>query len=289
MKLNENVLSQLKDFGRDLEGFKDSYAVDGLVMAQGFVDGVHDSDGQFVGGIQVADERPVWLMALDLMWVLWLDDRIDTSTTSGQLVDWEFLLHPETKSPISAEGRSFVKICDQMAEAAFTRTAFDAWKDSAVALFAAYHANWLVSSSQRSWGYAEYLENGEISVTMPHFLAAVSLACNYAMESRRDALFCRIVKNLSLAARLQNDLASAEKERSVGDRANAVLLIERFTTLTLSREFVRAEQLSYEKMLLRDLALLSAGDPIIQLAKIILAMMDVFYKIPRVRYMLSPQ
>jgi len=289
VKINQNILSQLKDFGRDMEDFHDSYAVDGLVMAQGFVDGVHDSDGHFVAGILAEGERPVWLMALDLMWVLWLDDRIDTCTTSGQLVDWNFLLYPETQSTISAEGRSFIKICEHMEKAAFTRTAFVAWKDSAVALFRAYHANWLLSSNQRSWGYAEYLENGEISVTMPHFLTATSLACDYAMESRQDALFLRIVKNLSLAARLQNDLASAEKERSVGDRANAVLLIEAFTTSAQSREFVRAEQLSYEKMLLRDLALLPPGDPIIQLAKIVLAMMDVFYKIPRERYLLSPK
>ena len=94
MKINQNILSQLKDFGRDMEDFHDSYAVDGLVMAQGFVDGVHDSDGHFVAGILAEGERPVWLMALDLMWVLWLDGRIDTCTTPGQLVDSNFLLYP---------------------------------------------------------------------------------------------------------------------------------------------------------------------------------------------------
>jgi hypothetical protein len=285
VKLNQNILSQLNDFGHDLEGFTESYAVDGLVMAQGFVAGTRNSEGHFVAGIGVEDERSVWLMALDLTWLLWLDDRIDIGTASVPCIDWDSLLQPQAPSLTSVEGRSFSRICAHMAKAAPTPAAFAAWQDSAVALLSAYHANWRLSAGRLSWGYAEYLENGEVSIALPHFLATVSLACDYRMELRGDPLFRRIVRNLSLASRLQNDLASAEKERSVGDRANAVLLIERYTTPCQAREFVLAEQLSYEKMLLANLQSLDPSDPMIQFSTIILAMMDVFYKAPRKRYM----
>lgn len=284
MKLNQNILAQLNDFGDDLEGFTESYAVDGLVMAQGFAAGTRNSEGQFIAGFCVEDEHSVWLMALDLTWLLWLDDRIDLSTAAGPCIDWGSLLQPGASSLMSAEGRSFSRIRAHMAKAAPTAGAFAAWQDSAAALLRAYHANWLLSAGQLSWGYAEYLENGEVSIALPHFLATVSLACNYRMELRGDSLFRRIVRNLSLASRLQNDLASAEKERSVGDRANAVLLIERYMAPPQARGFVLAEQLSYEKMLLADLEALAPSDPLIQFSKIILAMMDVFYKAPRKRY-----
>jgi len=289
VNLNQRVLERLKDFGSDLEGFADSYAADGLQMAHGFIDGVRDISGRFVPGIGVAGDRALWLMALDLTWLLWLDDQIDTSAASGRLIDWGPLLSIDDQASTSAEGRSFMKMRAYMSQEAPTSAAFTAWRDTAVALFHAYRENWLLSAGERSWGYAEYLQNGEISIALPHFISTVSLACNYGMESRTDALHTRVIRNLAIATRLQNDLASAEKERSVGDRANAVLLVERFMTKDQAREFMQAERLSYERALFKDLDLLPAHDPLVRLSRVILATMDVFYQDPRDRYALSPK
>ncbi|WP_437318087.1 terpene synthase family protein [Sorangium sp. So ce385] len=287
MNLNPRVLERLIAFGDGLEGFAESYAVDGLEMAHGMIEGVHDLSGRFVPGIGVEGDRALWIIALDLTWLLWLDDRIDTSAASARHIDWKPLLHVDEQASTSAEGLSFIRMRAHMAREAATSAAFTRWQDTAVDLFHAYRENWLLSAGERTWGYAEYLQNGEISIALPHFITAVSLACNYGLESRTDAVYTRIIRNLALATRLQNDVASAEKERSIGDRANAVLLVERFMTQDQAREFVQAERSSYERALLKDLERLPAHDLLVKLANVILATMDVFYQDPRERYMVA--
>jgi hypothetical protein len=74
MKADPGILAQLVAWGRDVPGFTVEHARDGLVLSHAFIDGVPDRHGHFVPGVGVHDGRSVYLLAMDLAWLFWLDD-----------------------------------------------------------------------------------------------------------------------------------------------------------------------------------------------------------------------
>lgn len=287
MDLDKAVLQELVSWGQELQGFKESHASDGLTMAQGYVEGVADDQGRRVPGIGPArgGERQMFLMALDLCWLLWLDDRFDTHATSAQPTDWQALLRAATDPPTTLESAAFYRVRTRMAHESPRASDYKLWLDSTLALFEAYHENELLARGDRTWGYAEYLDNGEISIALPQFIATVSLAYDFHFADRlAEPQYGRAVRSLALTTRLQNDLASVEKERRDGDLANAVLLLEPLLGPQPALALVLAERQSYERLLHRDLDALPPDDPLPPLARIILASTERYYRLPRERY-----
>jgi hypothetical protein len=287
MNLNKVVLEQLLAWGEGLEGFEASYAIGGLTMAQGYVEGVTDEQGQIVSGIgpDLHRERPMFLLGLDLTWLLWLDDRCDTYVNSAQSTDWQSLLHAATAPPTTLEAEAFYRVRTRMAREAPRAVDYKLWLDSALALFRAYHENELLARGERTCGYAEYLDNGEIDVGLPHLLATVSLVYDYRFADRlADPLYTRAVRSLAITTRLQNDLVSVQRERRDGDLANALLILEKVLGPQQAWALVRAERQSYERLLGRALEAFPPQDPLPPLARIIIAATERYYRTSHGRY-----
>jgi len=153
------------------------------------------------------------------------------------------------------------------------------WLETAVEMFRSWHEDESLSRGERQWSYAEYLHNGERSIAVLHFMATVSLVFGLDLHERmHDEAFRRMLRHLSLAGRLVNDLAGVEADRAAGERANAVLLLEGVLSPEQARAFVAAERDGYKRLLARDLEGLGAEDVFAALARMTLSTMEKYYE-----------
>jgi hypothetical protein len=236
-----------------------------------------------VAGIGVANERSVFLLALDLAWLLWIDDRFDLYGP----VELPPLLAAVEGEPTTVEGRGFHMLRTRMAEETNDPVAFQVWLDSAVEAFHAHHENGEFARGRHSWSYAEYLDNAERSIATFHFVATVALIYGWDLPTRMASpQFRRFIRHLNLTTRIQNDLASADKERESGVRANALMICESYMSRSEAWAFIMAERLGYQRLLEQDLDLL-AEDNFAVLGRIIVASTEKYYRIPRERYRLN--
>jgi hypothetical protein len=133
--------------------------------------------------------------------------------------------------------------------------------------------------------YGEYLDNGEHSIATTHFVAATALVYGWDLADHLlDERFRRCLRHLSLLTRLQNDLASAERERHDRTPANAVLLLEPILGPEAAQELVRRDLDGYRRLLHRDLAEIDPGDPFRGFANVLVHATDQYYSDPRARY-----
>jgi hypothetical protein len=287
MELNKTVLEDVIAWGRDLRGFTEKHAIDGLTLVQGFAEGVLDERGCRVEGVGARGDRSLFLLAVDMACLIWLDDCFDARPSGAdKLVDWEALARSADARPTTPEAYGFFKLRSCFAEEARDPAAYELWLRTAVDVFLASHEDELLSRGERSWSYTEFLHNGENSIAVSHVVATISLVYGFDMPERmKDARFLRVLRDLSLAMRLQNDLASVEKERVEGNRSNAVLFIEKFMPREQAWSFVAEQREGYERLLFQELAAFGEGDPFHRVAEIMLASTERFYVVPRDRYL----
>jgi hypothetical protein len=278
-----NTLEELVAWGSALAGFRRSYATDALTLVNGYLHGVTAADGRRVEGIGMRDERSALLLSIDLAWLLWLDDRFDGGT--DQEIHWEDLARSVKERCDLEEAKGFALVRAAMVTEAGDGADYRFWLEATIAVFRAYHLNELFSRGEKACSYAEYLQNGETSIAALQFLATLSLVYRLALSERlRDARFQRMMRNLCLAMRLQNDLASADKERDQHDHANAVLILEKALPRTKAVSFVFEERQGYERLLREDMRSLAPTDPYLRIIEILLASTELYYQIPRERY-----
>jgi hypothetical protein len=279
--MRESVLSELNAWGRDLEGFTEKHASDGLAYAESIAGGL-----QNVGVDQAPADRNVLLIAMDTACCLWIDDRFEASEAgSGAPVDLEALIRAAVKSPTTPEAHGFFLLRSRFATEAANESSYRLWLDTALDTFRSYHEDALISQREPSWSYAEYMQNGECSVVVMHIVTTVSLVYRLDMPSRMNSpQFVRLMRNLCRFARLQNDVVSLNKERAQGTRANAVLLLEESMPPKHALAFVEAEASGYERLLSLDRGALDPQDPFAQIVEVILASTRQFYVVSRDRY-----
>ena len=282
MPTQDAELQELLAWGRGLEGFTETHARDGLVLAHGYIDGLPDSGGGWISGIGAVHERCALLLAMDLAWLLWLDDCFDLGDAP---VDLDLLLAAVDGPARSREGHGFQHLRAQMLRTNTCPRAIAAWTRTAIDVFRAYHLNAEWARAPRSLSYGEYLDNGVHSIATTHFVAATALVYGWNLADRLlDEGFCRCLRHLGLLTRLQNDLASAERERCDGTPANAVLLLEPTLGPAAAREFVRQDLDGYRRLLRRDLAAIAPEDPFRRFANVLVSATDQYYSDPRERY-----
>ena len=224
MSTPDAELNDLLAWGRGLEGFTETHARDGLVIARGYISGIPDPTGGWIAGIGAVHERCGLLLAMDLAWLLWLDDCFDLGDAA---VDLDPLLAAVDGPARSREARGFQHLRAQIQRATTCPRAIALWTRTAIDVFRAYHLNAEWARAPRTLSYGEYLANGEHSIATTHFVATAALVYGWDLAARlHDEGFRRCLRNLSLLTRLQNDLASAERERADRTPANAVLLLE---------------------------------------------------------------
>jgi hypothetical protein len=289
MKLNETILNEVLQWGEDVPDFKRSHAVDGLTIAQVYADGIQGEHGLHAEGIGNGRERSLPLLAIDLSWLIWLDDRFDSPKDPTKLVDVDALVQvaawDNPTAPTTPEAEAFSRLRARFEPEADDDAARRLWLSATVDVFRAYHKNAAFSHGGGRWSYAEYLQNGEGSIAVMHCIAAISLLYGYDMPARvSDPGFTRMIRNLSLAMRLQNDLASAAKERVEGDSANAVLIVDEFMAPDRAADFILAQRNGYERLLAADLQALGHNDPFSRIARVMITTLELFYCVPRERY-----
>jgi hypothetical protein len=115
---------------------------------------------------------------------------------------------------------------------------------------------------------------------VPNLIATVSLLYGLDMARRREAEreVAALERSLSLVARLENDLLGVEKERKEQGVANAVLLMERYAPPAQAREFIEREKRAYERRLEEVLQVLGPRDPLVRLARAMLASHRRYYQ-----------
>lgn len=288
MELDKGILEELLSWGEHVAGFKRSHAVDGLTCVQGYVDGLREAGGQLVPGVGAPDRQVFFLFALDLAWSFWLDDCFDAHIASeGALVDVDALIKAGEGEgePTTPEAHGYFLLRKELMKRSPSASGLRLWLDRGAQLFRAWRAEELLSSKELPMSYSEYIENGVGSSVVPQILATVSVIYGLDMPSRvGDPHFERLVRNLSIISRLQNDYYSAEKERREGCRANAALLMEAFMTPEQASAFVADERRGYERMLDEDIAAIGADDMFCRLAKVMIASQERLYTTPRERY-----
>lgn len=286
MDFDEGVLRDVRSWGRDLDGFTNQHADNGLSYAQCVVNGVHDASGAFVEGVRPGDSRTMVLLAIDTACcALWIDDCFDVRVDgSSRSVDLPALVASATERPTTREGRGFHLLCARFRQEADS-AAYELWVNSALDTFRAFHESSFVSSRAEPYSYAEHLQNGEQSIAVIHSMATISLICGFDMAARlRDPRVSRMLRNLSLMLRLENDLMSAEVERANKVRANAVLLLEELLQRAQAVAFVTIQALGYRRLLERDFEELGARDPLVKSARALSAATIHFYAASRARY-----
>lgn len=288
MKADPTILSQLLAWGRDVPGFTAEHARDGLTLSHAFVDGVTDARGRFVPGLGANDGRSVFLLAMDLAWIFWLDDCFDLRTERSR-TDLDALARAAEHAPSTPETLGFARLRERFITQTNDPAAYRLWFETAVDIFRAYQENDARTRGPDGWSYAEYLQNGEDGITVPHVAATYSLLWGLNMPARvSDPTFRRVVSNLSRLMRLQNDYFSVEKERREVNRSNAALIMEDHgLTPAEALAFVRAEMDGLERLVLRDLSA-NEADPFATFARVLIAGTELFYLTPRDRYRVAP-
>jgi hypothetical protein len=165
------------------------------------------------------------------------------------------------------------------------------WLETVIGVISAYDENDRLAR-EPNWqlSYAEYLANGEESIATAQFVATFAWAYGFEMQARlTEVPFRRFLHDLTRFTRLQNDLASVERERSDGGGANALLVMEPIVGAEAARAFVTRERNGYWRLLCRDIERLGPTDPFARLARVLVAATQSYYDSPRERYSVSQE
>jgi hypothetical protein len=275
MKLNNAVLNDLLAWGQDLPGFESNHAVDALILSQGYVEGLED-------------DRGLPFFALDLTFIFWMDDRFDCRVKHHtESMDGQAILQPAPPEDCAVldEARCFHRLRARAAELTDRQDELDLWCSTAEDFLHAWHVEEQLSRHLLQLTYAEYLENGISSTTVPHNMSTFSLLYGLDMPARlRDPAFARLIRDLSIVSRLQNDMFSLERDRREGCQANALLLVERFMKPGDAYRFVEAEVEGYRQMLAQDYVRLGDDDPFVRLSRSMTAALEHWYRYQTGRY-----
>jgi hypothetical protein len=284
MQLNEAVFRELRAWGRGLPGFTERLARDMLALSQLITAALEEEEVISAARPRGEREHDLLLFTLDVACIVWLDDRFDAAAgVEGTTLDPGSLL--EDRLAASPEALAFSVLRARFAREAPDEASYRLWLDTFLETVAAYHEVALIQNGKQPWSYAEHLHNGEVSVTVPHLFATLSLIHGLDLPARRHRPpVPRLLRHLCRTMRLQNDQASADKEREEEVRANAVLLMEEIMPRVRARSFVRAEEEGYRRLLGRDLDELGQADPLGRTARALLAGTQRWYAVARERY-----
>lgn len=279
-------MSEILAWGSKLPGFGRAHARQGIRVARCIVVGIEDRDGNFIEGIGGANPDILHDLALDIAWNFWLDDCFDSNPeqSSNRMLCLDDFESTDTDAPLevwsAAEVRAGMRSLKNCPEPDIAL-----WMDSVVEMTKAFQRNKRASRDGEDWTFAEYLDNGERSSTVPHVLATISLLYGLNLPQRlTDPAFTRLIRHLSLEIRLENDLMSVDKEIEEGDSANVTLIMNRFMPLSIVTEFIEEQRSSYEKLVRDDLEALMPDDLFGRAMRLLLEAAHWFYTVEQDRY-----
>ncbi|HEX8436884.1 terpene synthase family protein [Archangium sp.] len=287
---NQQVLEATLEWGRELPGFLPAHALHGVMLTEAFAAGVQDTRGEWIPGLG-EDEPALRLAAMDLACILWVDDWFDTREhTSREVEPGESLVKVLLGgSATTPEAVGLARLRDRFRAAARDPDDHRLWAETLIDVVRASQEDRRVSRGERTRTWGEYLRDGEHNIAAAHMAFTLSLAYDLGLSTRAaEPRFRRALSHLCLAMRLRNDLASAEKERREGNRANGLFVLERYLSPEQAFAFVDAERLGYERMLAREVEALGPYHPFPRIARVMVAAVERFYQLPDSRYADAP-
>jgi hypothetical protein len=286
-RMERDIMSELLAWGAKLPGFGREHARHGIRLARCIVDGVEDRNGNFIPGIGAHHPDGLFDLALDIAWIFWLDDCFDSNPeqSSNRLLVLADFEDSADDAPLEVWSAAAVRAGMRSVSSKSSDAEGILWMDSVVAMTKAFQRNKRSSRSGVDWTFAEYLDNGEQSSAVPHFLATVSMLYGLDLPQRMtDPSFTRIIRHLSLEMRLENDLVSCEKEMDEGDNANVTMIMMRFMPREDVFEFIEEQRSGYERMVLDDLEELMPDDRLGRVMRLVLEGAHWFHNSTQDRY-----
>jgi hypothetical protein len=266
------ILARLLDWA-DTEcvpDFRRDHARDGLFVAERYLDNK-----------MTEDKEKLFLLALDVTFWFWMDDRVDENLLRSSIVDWDLLFRSlQGSAPVNAtpEGKFLSRLGAELATRAESRIDHDWWLLSAAESLEGFREEEVAARGGPLPSLVEYLENGARSMPMSNILAtASSLYSMNVATRRRDSNFAKLERCLCLFTRLENDLHGFEKERRERSPTNAVLLMEQFMPVERAMEFVLKQKHGYGMLLHSLLAAMTPGDQFVRFVRSTVAAHEEWY------------
>ncbi len=224
-KVDPEILERMLDWASDIEEFERHHAVDGLFLAEGF------SHPPFAG-----DKEGLFIVALDMSFWIWIDDRSDTSKVNNSHIDWANVISlMERTSTIpkcaNQEDIFFLRLSDAVKSRARTPADYDYWLHTMSQSARSMYFELQNNGGSSSPSFLECLEHGIHTTTIRNLIATTSLVYKLSRVARSDdSLLNDLERFFCMQQRMLNDLKSSRKERFEGESGkttNLLLVMER--------------------------------------------------------------
>lgn len=280
-----DLLERMLDWASDIEEFERHHAVDGLFNAKGF------------SMPSSLDEEGFLLLALDIAFWFWIDDRSDKHIKDqANPVNWDRIIDladgvSETAPLIGFPGHEetfFVRLRDALRAYLSNKPDHDYWLQTMSRVARGMRFEEHSNRSGRMPSYIECLEYGIGSSTIPNIIATTALVHDVSRAARQgDLILVDLERCFCMQQRMLNDLHSAKKERNEGAHGkttNILLLIEKLIGNEHAEEFVRNEISSLEGIIESMFNRLDDQDPFVRLIRHSMKTINAWLKSRPTRY-----
>lgn len=284
-----DLLERMLDWASDIKAFEKHHAVDGLFNAKGFLMPTS------------LDEEGFLLLALDIAFWFWIDDRSDRHLTDQTpIFDWYQIINlANGKSPTSPPPRPFgheetyyLRLSSALEARAATEADHDHWRYTMSQGLRGMHFEECVNRSGNNPSFFECIEYGQASTGIPNIVATAGLVHRISRAARQtDMNLTDLEHYFCIRQRMLNDLHSSEKERREGAHGqitNVVLLMENSLGPDSAAKFIRHEISGLERMIASIAARLDDQDPYVYMFRNGTENISTWYNSKPPRYQTQP-
>ena len=274
---------ELDRWGRSLMGWSPARAINACTVVRAYIEGQFDRNGRFRRGLgRPRSEEKIFLLLAEAAWLYVIDAILD----GGPLPDGfraeilRGMSGEASGTAIEGVGAALANLLPSQGVSADLR---QRWLDLAVEAVDGGLTEAKLSREMTILSYHDYLAIGKQSIAVAHHLLTIAIAYDIAPLQESTPRASQLVHHLAIAERLRNDLASVEKERREGTRANAILLLCDSMSERSARSFLAHELERYEALVDCDAEAL--GDEMTRrVARVVMASADALYRIRTIEY-----
>lgn len=263
-KVNSELLERMLDWAKDIDEFERHHAADGLFLAAAFC------VPPFAG-----DEEGFFLIALDIAFWCWIDDRSDKHLLDQTVrFDWAGLIESIEENTVKQCSGSFstqeedfyFRLSELIKDRAADEADYNYWRLTMTQVARGMFFEEQVSRVGRKPSFVECVEYGQLSTGLPNFIAVTGLVHSISRFARQiDVHLTTLERCFCIQQRMLNDLDGTEKEREEGKISNCVLLMEQNLGPEKAAAFVRDEMAGLEQIIRAMCDRLGHHDPFTKL------------------------
>ncbi|MDQ0560961.1 hypothetical protein QO004_002754 [Rhizobium mesoamericanum] len=250
----EFALKLVLDWGRSLSGFAADHAVEAVRGGQYILESIQPWLDELSARTfrDPRDETLILAFYRELALLFWLDDCYDHDLIAPeQLAAVELALAQEApRAPSGFESCAAQRAL--LAQLAYDRRDYIQLLDDTRRYCGALRAGHTQAATGKQWSYAEYLDNGVASIAYTNVFCCLSLLWGLDMACLRGRpAFRQAIWLISAIGRLQNDLHGCDRDSSMGETDNSVILLLRRYPAMPAAKFLSDELAGLTRMLRR--------------------------------------